>query len=78
VYGTVSVALHKLSIEYFSLQVSFFTDAACIFYILTSVADPDPNPDPPDPHVFGPPGSRSGSICERYGSGSRSFYHEAK
>jgi hypothetical protein len=29
----------------------------------SSVADPDPNPDPPDPHVFGPPGS---------------FYHQAK
>ncbi len=33
-----------------------------------SVADPDP-------HVFGPPGSRSGSISQRYGSGSGSFYH---
>ncbi len=32
-----------------------------------SVADPDPNPDPPDPHVFGPPVSGSGS-----------FYHHAK
>ncbi len=34
-----------------------------------SVADPDP-------HVFGPPGS--GSISQRYGSGSGSFYHQAK
>ncbi len=34
----------------------------------TSVADQDP----PDPHVFGP----SGSIIQRYGSGS--FYHYAK
>jgi hypothetical protein len=38
--------------------------------------DPDPNtsvpdPDLPDPHVFGPP--RSGSIIQRYGFGS--FYH---
>jgi hypothetical protein len=32
-----------------------------------------PHPDPPDPHVFGPPGSRSGSISQRFGSGS--FYH---
>ncbi len=31
-----------------------------------SVADSDP--DPPDPHVFGPPGSESGSICQRHGS----------
>jgi hypothetical protein len=35
-----------------------------------SVADPDSNP---DPRVFGPLGSGSGSISQRYGSGS--FYH---
>ncbi len=41
----------------------------------------DPNPDPPGPRVFGPPGS--GSISQRYGSGSGSvsgsgsFYHLA-
>jgi hypothetical protein len=37
-----------------------------------------PDPDPPNPHVFGPPGS--GSISQRYGSGSRSasIYHQAK
>jgi hypothetical protein len=43
-----------------------------------SVADPDS----PDSHVFGPPGSRSGSISQRYvsesDSGSGSFYHHAK
>jgi hypothetical protein len=33
-------------------------------------------PDPPDPHVFGPPGS--GSTSQRYGSGTGSFYHHAK
>jgi hypothetical protein len=46
-----------------------------IVYAGSSVADPDPNPDPdpPDPHVFGHPGSGSGSIGQRYGSGS--FYH---
>ncbi len=38
--------------------------------IKVSVADPDP----PDPRVFGPPGSTS----QRYGSGSGSFYHHAK
>jgi hypothetical protein len=38
----------------------------------TSVADP--NQDPPDPYVFGPPGS--GSSSQRNGSGS--FYHQAK
>jgi hypothetical protein len=39
---------------------------------MSSVADPDP----PDPHVFGPPGSGSGSTSQRYGSGS--FYLHAK
>ncbi len=38
--------------------------------------DPDPNPDPPDQHVFGPPGSVS--ISQRYESGSGSFYYHAK
>jgi hypothetical protein len=36
---------------------------------LTSVADPEPNP---DPYVFWPPGSGSGSISQRYGSRSGS------
>ncbi len=46
--------------------------------VQSSVADPDPNPDPdlPDRHVSGPPGSRSGSTSQKYGSGS--FYHRAK
>ena len=47
---------------------------------VASVADQDPNPDPPDPHVFGPPGS--GSISQRHvsasGSGSGSFFPQAK
>jgi hypothetical protein len=41
---------------------------------MSSVADPDPQ----NPYVFGPPGSGSGSISQRYGSGSGSFYHRAK
>jgi hypothetical protein len=43
-------------------------DKVCTLYQYS----PDPNPDP-DPHVFGPPGS--GSISQRYGSGS--FFHQA-
>ncbi len=31
----------------------------------------------PNPHDFGPPGFRSGSTSQRYGSGSGSFYHRA-
>ncbi len=34
----------------------------------TSLADPDP----PDPYVFGPPGSGFGSISQRFGSRSDS------
>ncbi len=46
--------------------------------VVPSVADPYPNPDPdpPDQHVFGPPESRSGTISQRYGS--RSSYNQAK
>jgi hypothetical protein len=49
-----------------------------VFRVLNSVADSDPNPDPSDPYVFVPPGSGSGSIRQRYGPGSGSFYHHAK
>ncbi len=35
--------------------------------VRSSVADPDP-----DPHAFGPPGSGSGVISQRYGAGSGS------
>jgi len=37
----------------------------------TSVVVPDP-----DPYVFGPPGSASGSVSHKYGPGS--FHHQAK
>jgi hypothetical protein len=39
---------------------------------IRSVSDPNP----PDPHVIGPPGSVSTS--QRYGSGSGSFNQQAK
>ncbi len=44
-----------------------------MYCISNSVGDPDP--DPQDLYVFGPPGFGSGSISQRYGSGSgsRSF-----
>ncbi len=41
---------------------------------IISIVDPDQ--DPPDPHIFGTPGS--GSTSQRYGSGSGSFYQHAK
>jgi len=46
-------------------------------YVDTSVRDPDPHSDP-DPYVFGPPGSASGSVIHKYGSGSGFFHHQAK
>jgi hypothetical protein len=39
----------------------------------TGVPDPDQHP---DPYVFGPPGSASGSVNFLYGSGS--FHQQAK
>ncbi len=52
------------------------------FSVYSGVADPDLdpdlNPDSSDPYIFGPPGSGSGPINQRYGSGSGSFYHQAK
>jgi hypothetical protein len=32
----------------------------------------------PYPYVFGPPGSASGSVSHKYGSGSGNFHHQAK
>jgi hypothetical protein len=46
-------------------------------YPKTSFVDPDP-----DPFVSGPPGSVSGFVSQKYGSGSGtgsgSFHHQAK
>jgi hypothetical protein len=39
----------------------------------TSVGDPDPHPDL-DPYVLGPPGSASGAVSHKYGSGSGSGF----
>ncbi len=44
-----------------------------ISIVSVSLADPNPVSDPPDPHVFGNPGS--GSISQSNGSGYGSFYH---
>ncbi len=41
---------------------------------LTGVADPDPS----DTYVFRPHGPGSGSISQKYWSGSGSYYHQAK
>jgi hypothetical protein len=49
----------------------------CQFLVLLSVeVGASVSSSVPDPHVFGPPGSEF--ISQRYGSGSGSFYHQAK
>ncbi len=40
-----------------------------------SVVDPNPHP---DPYNFGPPGSASGSVSRKCGSGSEYLHHQAK
>ena len=56
------------------LQLSFQVKKDVFCRATGSVADPDPS----DPYVFGTPGSGFGSISQRYGFGSRSFYYQAK
>jgi hypothetical protein len=50
------------------LGIGRYDDQRKYYSAVPCVADPNP-------HVFGPPGS--GSISQRYGSGSGSFYHHA-
>jgi hypothetical protein len=64
--------------SYSILAGTLFEERKCIVVVLyfrevdrTSVADPEP-------YVFGSPGSGSSSISTRYGSGSGSFYNQAK
>jgi hypothetical protein len=49
-----------------SAILKIYTFFYFIIYVFSSV----PDPDPPDQHVFGPLGS--GSITQKYGSGSGS------
>ncbi len=57
-----------------SLPIKQFLDQ--LFFICSSVGDPDPS----DPYVFGPTGSGPRSVSLRYGSGSgsESFSHQAE
>jgi hypothetical protein len=52
-----------------ALRIRHVWERITVCIVLASV------PDPLDPHVFAPCGS--GSISQRYGSGSGSFYHQA-
>ncbi len=65
---TIIYARHRLAECVFVSQAlaSLFSRSSVPLFpictLITSVADPDP-----DPHVFGPPGFGSGSISQRYG-----------
>ncbi len=63
---------YNLIAEGDSVRASTIRKVRGVWGLESSVADPDPY----DPYVFGPPGSASGSISQKYGSGS--FYHQAK
>jgi hypothetical protein len=56
-------------IPYLGVKKELPLDPGSTTLVLHSVANPDP-----DPYVFGPPGS--GSVSQRYGSGS--LYHQVK
>ncbi len=54
--------------------LNLYTDVKSTVPVPSKITVPGSVPDPPDPHVFGPPGS--GSTGQRCGSGS--FYHMQK
>ncbi len=64
----------SLPLPWIQQRIQSCSDLYAIFpYLISSVADPNPDPpDPPDPHAFGPPRSGFGYISQRNGSGS--FY----
>ncbi len=66
---------HSKTVRYVRLADCSLWKAELRGFILSvlkrSVADPDP-------YVLGPPCSASGSVSHKYGSGSRSFHHQAK
>jgi hypothetical protein len=74
----VGSSRHETAIEVNNYKESLEFLHRC--WLKISVADQEPNQDP-DPHVIGPL-KESGSICQKYGSGSESgflsFYHYAK
>ncbi len=59
-----SVRLNRLVFfkEFFYAKKSPMLFGSGFGTVFSSVADPNPDLDPPDPHVFGPPGSGSGSF----------------
>jgi len=46
------------------MTLSYIFDTNSIVVSTSSIADPNLDPNPPDPHVFGPPGS--GSISQTF------------
>ncbi len=70
---TKEVNIGNTSLLFKGVEAGGVTPLLLTTFLYRSVADPNP-----DPRVFGPPGYGSGSISQRYGSGSGSFYNEAK
>jgi hypothetical protein len=60
-------AATKLGSEKFH-KILYVTELIIMWYWVPYAVSSVPDPNPPDPNVFGPPGS--GSISQRYGSGS--------
>jgi hypothetical protein len=68
-FSTAARKVRQLNRYYHFLQcwgMNSFLKYDSHLFPFYSVADPDPY----DPYVFGPPESGSGSISQRYGSGS--------
>jgi hypothetical protein len=57
---------------------SILLEKDCGLFKIERLCGSVPDLDPPDPHVFGPPGSGSTSQMYGSGSGSGSLYHHAK
>ncbi len=78
-YGDVHPLNNKKNINLVTLSLStvlWIRKTAFCNYGTVCSSVPDPDLDPPDPHVFGPSGSGFETISQRYGSGS--FYQASK
>jgi hypothetical protein len=86
IHQKAGIRIRNTSLVSLGPLLSYVSDAERHVSLITSSLHPVPcfnssvpDPDPPDPRVFGPPGS--GSTSQRYGSGSGScsgsgsFYH---
>jgi hypothetical protein len=68
------IFLFQRKVKHCARYLSVLYRNQVIFYEKCGPLDCVADPDPSDPYVFEPPGS--GSVRQRYGSGS--FYHQVK